>query len=86
MYSYSAKTKVEIYFQHFKAPFDRDEKKRELMNKFNSIAGIQIGEEFINRRPSIDCTLLCNKTNYTQFVEIYREMVEEIKAYEKQTQ
>ena len=86
VYSYSAKTKVEIYFQHFKAPFDRDEKKRELMNKFNSIAGIQIGEEFINRRPSIDCTLLCNKTNYTQFVEIYREMVEEIKAYEKQTQ
>lgn len=83
VYCYGAKTKVEIYFQHFKAPFDSDEKKKELVSKFNSITGIQLSDSVLNKRPSIDCNILATKENYKRFLEIYREMIAEIQKYEE---
>ena len=83
VYSYGTVTKVEIYFQHFKAPFHEKEKKLALLDKFNTLHGIDIPKDAISRRPSIDCTLLLNKNNFERFLEIYFGILDEIQEYEK---
>ena len=84
VYSYGSTTKVEIYFQHFKGPFRSDAKKRELLAKFNSIPGIQIPDNAITRRPSLDCKLFLDKNNFERFMDIYHEIVSEIKQHENE--
>lgn len=83
VYSYGTTTKIEIYFQHFKAPFHSEDKKKELMAEFNSIPGIQISETSLTKRPSFDCKLLLNKDRFECFIRIYREIISEIKKYEE---
>lgn len=84
VYSYDSTTKVEIYFQHFKEPFRSEEKKLALITKFNSIPGVHIPENATTRRPSLDCKLLCKKESFEKFVQIYLEIISEIKEYERQ--
>ena len=83
VYSYGSTTKIEIYFQHFKEPFRSEEKKKELIAKFNSIPGVQIPQDAITRRPSLDCKLFINRNNFEKFLQIYKEILDEIQAYEK---
>ena len=83
VYSYGTSTKIEIYFQHFKEPFRNEAKKKELLAKFNSISGVQIPENSITRRPSLDCKLFTNQQRFEKFTEIYFEMINEIKRYEE---
>ena len=82
VYSYGTTTKVEIYFQHFKVPFQEETKKRELLAKFNRIPGIHISETALTKRPSFDCSILSNKNCFEQFISIYQEMLLEIKQHE----
>ena len=84
VYSYGSSTKVEIYFQHFKEPFRSEEKKLDLIAKFNSIPGIHIPEYAITRRPSFDCKLLLKNENFEKFIQVYLEIISEIKEYENQ--
>lgn len=83
VYSYSTKTKMEIYFQHFKAPFDSIEKKKVLLSRFNAVSGIRIPEDSLNSRPTIDCSLLRNSEIFEQFIGIYKGIIEEIKELEQ---
>ena len=50
---------VEIYFQwyQYKKPFDDEEKRKLILNKLNEIEGVNLPEDSINRRPSIDLLL-----------------------------
>lgn len=82
VYSYDASTKVEIYFQHFKGPFRDESKRKELLAKFNSIPGFLIPETALTKRPSLDCSLLCDPDIFNRFIEIYRQMLFEIKKHE----
>jgi len=83
VYSYGSSTKIEIYFQHFKEPFHTDENKIKLLQRFNTISGVDIQESAITRRPSLDCGLLLNNENFEAFIHIYQEILAEIKKYEE---
>lgn len=83
VYSYGSTTKVEIYFQHFKEPFHTEEQKKKLLQKFNMIHGVEIPDNAISRRPSLDCKLFLDKANFEKFLQIYFEILAEIKQYEK---
>lgn len=85
VYSYGSTTKVEIYFQHFKEPFHTEEQKRKLLRLFNSIPGVDIPDNAITRRPSLDCKLLLDNENFKKFLHIYFDILEEIKRYEEET-
>lgn len=85
VYSYESITKVEIYFQHFKAPFESEAKKRELLAKFNQQLGLAIPESALTRRPSFDCNLLINEKYFDSFIQIYKDIISEIKIYEQET-
>lgn len=82
VYSYESTTKVEIYFQHFKEPFQSEEQKKRLLQKFNTIPGVEIPDNAINRRPSLDCKLLLSEEIFEMFVQIYSDILSEIKSYE----
>lgn len=82
VYCYDVRTKIEIYFQHFKAPYDNEQKRKELLDKFNTIEGIKLTENSLNKRPSFDCKILKSEASYTRFIEIYQEILSEIQRYE----
>ena len=83
VYSYGSSKKVEIYFQHFKEPFHTETKKKALLQKFNTIPGVEIPESAITKRPSLDCNLLVNTSNLEKFLQIYSEILIEIKKHEE---
>lgn len=82
VYSYKAVTKVEILFKEYKAPFDREEKKKELTSELNSIEYLSIPDN--SKHAAFDCKLLLSASAYAQFIEICKYMISEIKAYEDQ--
>ena len=82
VYIYDSHISVEIYFEHFKPPFDSKEKQQELMERFNEIPGIHIAADRMGKRPSFDCAVLKEPENFKKFIAVYRDMLEEIKAYE----
>ncbi|MDP8313727.1 MAG: hypothetical protein RAP70_01465 [Candidatus Celaenobacter antarcticus] len=65
--------KIEIYFQWYKdkPPFDSIETRKKILNKLNEIKGVNISENKINKRPSIDIKLLEEKSEYDKFIKIY---------------
>lgn len=84
VYSYNGRAAIEIYFQYFKAPFDREEKQRELLTRFNGIKGVSIPESKLFKRPSFDCGLLAETDAFDSFMRIYEEILHEIRDSEKQ--
>ena len=78
VYTYA---KVEIYFQYYKEklPFTDEAKREELRGRLNRIDGVDIPEEGINRRPSIDLSVLAEGDRIIKFLSIYDWMVEEIR-------
>lgn len=83
VYIYDSHIGIEICFEHFKPPFDSVEKQRGLMRQFNDIPDIHITEDRLGKRPSFNCEILKNPTNFRKFIAIYRSMLAEIKSYEK---
>lgn len=73
---------VETYFQWYayKAPFNNKKKREELLAKLNSIEGVDLPEDSINRRPSISLSLLNTEEKQRQFFETYEWFLEEVKA------
>lgn len=73
---------VEIYFQwyQYKAPFDSEEKRLELLKRLNAIPGVSIPENAIVRRPSIPFSTLAKDDALQQFIAAFEWMIGEIRA------
>jgi len=73
---------VETYFQWYarKEPFIDHLKLQELFSRINSIEGVDLAEDTINRRPSIDLELLNTNESIQKFFEIYEWFLDEVKA------
>jgi hypothetical protein len=78
-WSYGA---VEIYFQWLlrKPPFDAEGKRRELLGKLNQIPGVNLPEDSITRRPSINGGALVQEDSMKAFLEAMDWVIREIKA------
>lgn len=72
---------VEIYFQwyKYKAPFDDEAKRIELLEKVNEIEDVEISKEDIEKRPNIRLPILAEKERMEQFLSVYDWVVEEIR-------
>ena len=64
---------IEIYFQHMKGrlPFDKEEKRKELLNMLNSIKGVSIPEDRLSARPSFPISLLTDKFEMKKFIDAF---------------
>jgi len=73
--------KIEIYFQWYKErpPFDNIDVRKKILGMLNEIRGVNIPENKIDKRPSIDLKLLLEKTEYDKFLRIYDWFFHEIK-------
>jgi len=73
---------VEIYFQWYqrKAPFNSEEKRRELMRRLNAIEGVSISEDAIDRRPNIPLNDLAHEAALDQFLEVFDWFIREIES------
>ena len=72
---------VEIYFQYFagKAPFSSEEKRKEFLHRLNSIPGVSLPEDVIDRRPTISLSTFEDEAALRRFLETYDWVIEEIK-------
>lgn len=84
VYVYEKHTSIEIYFQHFRPPFNQKERQMELIRCFNEIPGINIPFTKILKRPSFDCSLLMEEDSFKQYIRIYEDMLAEIHRLEAQ--
>jgi hypothetical protein len=71
---------AEVSFQYYayKAPFDSEEKRRELLERLNSIPGVSIPKDTITRRPTIPLSTLEDEAALRQYLETYEWVIEEI--------
>lgn len=74
---------VEIQFQHMNnRPFDDIGNRLELATRLSGIEGVQLGEDVLSRRPSIQFTDLAKDDGVTQFLNTFDWVLQEIKACE----
>ena len=73
--------KISIYFQVYsnKKPFKSEEKRKEIQKRINSINGINIPDESIKKRPTIDISVLKDKKELNKFLETFEWVINEIK-------
>ena len=73
---------VEVYFQYFKTkpPFQPEEKRRELLQKFNAIKGVYFPDDAITRRPSVLLAALEDEAMLQGFLGVFDWIVAEIRA------
>ena len=83
-YSYNQTATIEIYLKHLKEPYNQAEKQRELQRKFNSIDGIIISDDKLFKRPTFDYTVLADPVRFNKYIDIYRDLLDDIKRYEAQ--
>ena len=71
---------VEIYFYwyQYKAPFDDEAKRRELLARLNSIRGVDLPDDSITRRPSIPLPVLSGEAERKSFLQTFDWVVDEI--------
>lgn len=64
---------VEIQFQHMRnrAPYDDPTKRLALVRALNSIDGVRLPEDAIDRRPGFDLKLLGSTSSFEQFTKIF---------------
>ena len=64
---------IEVYFQHMKGrvPFDDPEKRKELMDKLNTIPGVNLSYDRISARPTFPLRQLLEETSLMKFIEIF---------------
>jgi len=74
---------VEIYFQWhaYKNPFDKDELRLEMLEKFNQIEGISLDNEDINKRPSVRFEVLDKGDRLNQFFEVMNWFIEKVEEH-----
>ena len=75
---------IEIYFQHYKIPYETHEARMQLREKFMKISGIQIDERRLTGRPSFKWSALKNEVDLNKFVEIFDEFLVSVRAVENE--
>lgn len=72
---------LEVYFQYhaYKPPFDAEEKRLELMQKLNTIPGVQLEAKDISRRPNISLAVFADPRVRQQLFSVYEWFLEEIR-------
>jgi hypothetical protein len=73
---------VEIYFYwyQYKAPFDSEEKRRELLSRLNAIPGVSLPDDAIARRPGIPLSTFEDESALGQLLETFDWVIQEIGA------
>jgi hypothetical protein len=73
---------VEMYFQHYKkkAPFASEEKRRELLFRLNSIEGVTIAADRLDKRPPVPLSVLTDEKKLDSFLSIFDWVISEIRA------
>lgn len=68
---------LEILFQWYanKAPFDSEEERIQLLNKFNEIPGVDLPLDSINRRPTIPLSLFRDSSSYDKLIGVLEWML-----------
>jgi hypothetical protein len=71
---------ADLYFQHYqgKPPFDSEEKRRELLDRLNTIPGVKIPIGSISRRPSIPLSILAKGDNLNRFLAVFDWFIAEV--------
>jgi hypothetical protein len=71
---------VEVYFYwyQYRPPFDREEKRLEMLNKLNEIDGVRLPVDAINKRPSIKLSTFTVPEKLDEFFAVFEWMLEEI--------
>ena len=78
-----AGTTIEIYFQHYKAPYDTPEKRLQLKEKLERIPGIVIPENRLTKRPNFKWDVLAEPEAMGAFLQIFREYIADVKEIEE---
>ena len=73
---------VEIYFYwyQYKAPFDSEEKRRELLSRLNAIPGVSLPDSAITKRPGIPLSTFEDESALEQFLKVFDWVIQEIAA------
>ncbi len=73
---------LETYFQWhaYCPPFDDDEKRRELLRRYNAIPGVELPEDAINRRPSFDLAALVEPERLRQLLAVVEWVIGEMRS------
>ncbi|PAU95371.1 hypothetical protein CK503_04030 [Aliifodinibius salipaludis] len=71
---------VELYFQwhSYKKPFDSEELRLEMLEKFKQIKGISLNKDDINKRPSVQFNILQQGDNLEKFFEIHEWFIKQL--------
>jgi hypothetical protein len=85
IFSVWTKSGVNPQFQHMKAPFDTEEKRRELQNRLNAVPEIQITDAYLNGRPGISYDVLSEGNNLRRFTKVFDWYLKEIRGAEAST-
>ena len=72
--------RVEIYFQHYikRPPFDQEAKRRELLERLNTIPGVELPADSLDRRPSFPLELLAPEESFKSFCETFEWFLEQV--------
>ena len=84
VYPWTKSVCSEIYFKHFKAPFDTVETRKPLKTRFEHVLGIVIPEKKLQGRPGFRFDKLSNEKTYRDFVHIIEDIINAIKNSDNQ--
>lgn len=72
---------VELYFQWYtnRKPFDSQDMRLKMLDRFNHIEGINLRKEDINKRPSIKFELLREESKLQKFLEVIEWFIKKVK-------
>lgn len=81
LFAVRSKGHVEIYFNTYQSrpPFDEEQKRRELLDKLNSLLQIPIPDEAISKFPKITLSSISGQEKLERFLGIYDWFIEEVK-------
>lgn len=69
----------EFYFQWFKAPFNVEARRRELMKKFNEIPDVNLSVAHVSKRPSVPLTVFQEEASLNQLLATYEWFLDEVR-------
>ena len=75
---------AELYFKHYKAPFDTPERRRPLKERFERVLGLTIPEQKLQGRPSFPFEKLADEQVYQAFLGVMQTILDGIKAFERE--
>jgi hypothetical protein len=82
VYNGGKRTKVQIYFQNFKPPFDAIEYKQKMKSALEKIPNVRISNDRLSKYPSFNIFRINDEEHFNHFVEIMKSHVAAIKNYE----